>query len=48
MLVILLATCEKALEAFAEAKIPVHTELVEDLQKVVAGLRQELDSRPRP
>lgn len=48
MLIILLATCERALEAFAEAKTPVRTELVADLERVVAGIRQELDSRPSP
>ena len=47
MLVILLATCERALEAFAEAKAPVDATLVEDLDKLAGRIRRELDSRPR-
>lgn len=47
MLVILLATCERALEVFAQAEAPVHTRLVEDLEMLTVSIRQEIDSRPR-
>ena len=47
MLVILLATCERALEVFAQAEAPVHTRLMEDLETLAVSIRQEIDSRPR-
>jgi hypothetical protein len=48
MLVILLATCERALEVFAEAEAPVPRRLVEELEAVAVSIRQEIGSRPRP
>ena len=47
MLLILLATCENALEVFAAAAKPVDVQLVEDLEKVAARVRREIDSYAR-
>ena len=44
MLTILLATCETTLQTFAAAKNPLDQHLAEDLKRVVARTRQELDS----
>jgi hypothetical protein len=41
-LVILLATCERTLEAFEERDDPVDPELVADLERVVERTRREL------
>ncbi|HEV3408200.1 MAG TPA: hypothetical protein VG079_05890 [Gaiellaceae bacterium] len=47
-LVILLATCERTLEAFEERDDPVDPELVADLERVVERTRRELAAlRPR-
>jgi hypothetical protein len=42
MLVILLATCERTLEAFEEVDDPVDPEFVADLERVVERARGEL------
>ncbi len=47
-LVILLATCERTLEAFEERDDPVDPDLVADLERVVERTRRELAAlRPR-
>lgn len=43
MLTILLATCETTLQAFRAADNPVDEEFVDDLERVVARTRQELE-----
>lgn len=47
MLTLLLATCETTLQAFAAADNPVDGGLVEDLERVIARTRQELESLTR-
>ena len=42
MLAILLATCERSLEAFQAADNPLDEEFVRDLQRVMARTRGEL------
>ena len=42
MLAILLATCEKALEAFQAADNPLDEEFVRDLERVMARTRGQL------
>ena len=44
MLRILLATSERALEAFRAAGNPADREFVEDLERIVARTRAELDA----
>ena len=41
---ILLATCERALEAFQAADNPVDREFVTDLERVIERTRRELDA----
>lgn len=43
MLTILLAACETALQTFRVAENPVDAVLVEDLERMVARTRQELE-----
>jgi hypothetical protein len=42
MLVILLATCERTLEAFEEADDPVDPDFIADLERVIERTRGEL------
>ncbi len=42
MLVILLATCERTLEAFEEADDPVDPDFIGDLERVIERTRDEL------
>jgi hypothetical protein len=42
MLVILLASCERALEAFQAAENPVDDEFVADLERITERTRREL------
>lgn len=44
LLVILLATCERAHEAFAAAENPMDDSFVLDLERIIARTRQELDA----
>ncbi|MDF2750427.1 MAG: hypothetical protein K0T00_1603 [Gaiellaceae bacterium] len=44
MLTILLATCETALQAFAAADDVLDEELVDDLERVAARTRRELEA----
>ena len=44
LLVILLATCERALEAFTAADNPVDESFVTDLERVAARTRQEIEA----
>ena len=44
LLVILLATCERTLEAFQEADDPLDPELVADLERVAERTRSELSA----
>ena len=43
-LMILLATCERALEAFQVADNPVDETFVEDLERVIVRTRRELEA----
>jgi hypothetical protein len=43
MLIILLAACERALEAFQAADNPVDAEFVFDLERIIARTKQELE-----
>ena len=42
MLILLLATCETALETFGRADARVDDKLVKDLERVIEGTRTEL------
>jgi hypothetical protein len=44
MLMILLGTCERALEAFQAADNPVDREFVADLERVIERTRTELEA----
>ena len=44
MLILLLATCEEALEKFGRPDVRVDDRLVRDLQRVIEGTRTELDA----
>ena len=44
LLAILLATCERAIEAFTAADNALDEEFVADLERIVARTRQELEA----
>ena len=44
LLVILLATCERALEAFNAADNPLDESFVTDLERIAARTRQEIEA----
>lgn len=44
LLAILLATCDRALEAFTAADNAVDTSFVHDLEHIIARTRQELEA----
>lgn len=47
MLILLLATCEAALERFGGADVHVDHRLVRDLERVVEGTKAELEALDR-
>ena len=47
MLILLLATCEAALERFGRADAQVDRGLVKDLERVIAGTQAELEALDR-
>jgi len=48
MLTLLLATCETTLQAFRAADSPIGREFVEDLERMVARTRRELEALSTP
>ena len=44
LLVILLATCDRALEAFTAADNPLDESFVADLERIAARTRQEIEA----
>jgi hypothetical protein len=44
MLILVLATCETALERFSKVDDQVGDELLADLERVIAGTRRELEA----
>ncbi len=48
VLLILLATCERALEAFQVAENLADESFVEDLERIVERTRRELDALAKP
>ncbi len=47
MLILLLATCEAALERFGRADVQVDHRLVTDLERVIQGTQAELEALDR-
>jgi hypothetical protein len=43
LLIILLGTCDRALEAFQAADNPIDVELLEDLERMIARTRSEIE-----
>ena len=48
VLLILLATCERALEAFRVAENVSDATFVEDLERIMSRTRRELEALPKP
>jgi hypothetical protein len=48
LLVILLATCERALEAFTAADNPLDESFVTDLERIVTRTEQEIEALGKP
>ncbi len=44
MLILLLATCEAALERFGTPEVQVRASLLKDLERVIEGARTELEA----